>query len=489
MTSLLQPDERVLSTLNADGSRRWLDPRHVTGFFRKRRQVVGWILIAIFCALPFVHVGGRQFFQFDIFAGEFTIFGLVLARNDTLLLALFAITTGIAVFLATALFGRVWCGWACPQTVYLEFVFRPIARLFDGKGRKGLRGFISKIPRSLRNLLRWALVAAICFHLANTFLSYFVGSATVFEWSLNWPWVHPGGFFFVVFVTGLMLFNFGFFREQLCIIACPYGRLQSVLLDRQSLIVGYDKIRGEPRGKKRRGKAKTAKGEDISLRVVGTADDETVGDCIDCNMCTAVCPTGIDIRDGLQLECIHCARCIDACNDVMDRLGRDRGLIRYSSESSLAGESKRFLRARIVAYPIVLAIVLTSLLGLALTRADADVRIIRETGQPYHVLGTGEVANPIRFRVTNRTSEPKNYVLTPGMEGFRLAGESTVEGVANGETRSAKLQLIATTDAMLSLGSTTNVPIIVTDGEGFESTRFCKFIAPTTRARSSVPGG
>ncbi|MEO1511082.1 MAG: 4Fe-4S dicluster domain-containing protein, partial [Planctomycetota bacterium] len=299
MTTLLQPEERVLSTLNADGSRRWLDPKPVKGFFRSRRMVLAWVLIAIFNVLPHLHLDGRQLFFLNIGGGEFTFFGVTFLRTDTLLLALFAITVALSIFLATAVFGRVWCGWACPQTVYLEFLFRPIAGLFDGKSKKGLRGAISVLPKGLRQALRWAVVVFVCFHLSNTFLAYFVGSRTVFEWSLQPPWVHPGGFAFVLFVTAAMVADFGFFREQVCFIACPYGRLQSVLLDRQSLIVGYDYNRGEPRGKFRKNRS-DPRPESISLKVVGeggvaTAEPEGFtepkqGDCVDCNRCVAVCP-------------------------------------------------------------------------------------------------------------------------------------------------------------------------------------------------------
>ncbi len=482
---LLKPEERVLSTLNADGSRRWLDPKPVEGFFRDRRRILAWILIVVFMVLPHIHVGGKQFFFINIAGGEFTIFGATFLRTDTVLLALAAITLGVTVFLVTALFGRVWCGWACPQTVYLEFLFRPLARLFDGKGRKGVRGVISHLPAGLRATLRWGLMTLLCFHLANTFLAYFVGSRTVFEWSLQAPWHHPAGFAFVAFITGAMIFNFGFFREQLCFIACPYGRFQSVLLDKQSLVVGYDVKRGEPRAnpaKRKRPRGKAGKA-DIALPIVESAatptpDEQAFGDCVECNRCVAVCPTGIDIREGLQMECIHCARCIDACDEVMEKVGKEKGLIRYSSQSVLSGDRPRFFRPRVVIYPLILAIVSTALIALSATHADADLRVLRAKGQPFYTLPTGEISNQIRLRITNRTNEPRSYTVESLTEGFRVETEYTVENLAPGDTDSARLIVIAQPGALVGTGGSLRVPLLIRDEAGWASTRECKFLGP-----------
>jgi len=452
--TLPQFEGPVLSTLNADGSRRWMMPRVAKGRFRKWRMIVAWALIAIFTAIPWIRFSGLPIVQLDVVARQFTFFGTVFRPTDTLLLALLFLSIFVAIFLLTAVAGRVWCGWACPQTVYMEFLYRPIERFFLGKayGKKN-----AEVP-AWRRVAMYAVFLAISAHLANTFLAYFVGTDNLVVWTLRSPAEHPVAFAVFAATTALMLFDFCFFREQLCTIVCPYGRFQSVLLDRDSLIVGYDRRRGEPRGKATRaartggreprdeprhackgrnggtccGGCDEAKGRAVAEPPAGpavaTAPRER-GDCVDCGLCVAVCPTGIDIRNGLQLECLHCAQCIDACDGVMATLGRDPGLIRYGSQNTLEGTPRRRVRLRLFVYPILLAVLVTAFAALLATRKDAMVVQLRSPGETYRVSEGGSVDSPLRIRIDNRTRESRTYAVSlaePHDESMSLAGESKI---------------------------------------------------------------
>lgn len=372
---LLQPPEQVLSTLNADGSRRWLRPKVAMGPWWRRRRVVAWILMVLFTAVPWIELPSGPLMRFDLVSRDFWFFGVSFRPTDSLLLLLLMLGIFLSIFLVTALTGRGWCGWACPQTVYLEFLFRPIERAIKHKA------------------LRWAIFTILALHLANTFLSYFAGPRTVLHWSFGSPLEHPAAFAVVVVTTALILIDFGWFREQMCTLVCPYARLQSVLLDRDSLVIGYDVKRGEPRGRLKSGAEANA------------------GDCIDCKLCVAACPTGIDIRNGLQLECVACVQCVDACDAVMEKIGRPKGLIRFASQNALAGQPRRFLRPRVLIYPALLAVVVGGLsFGLA-ARESALVRVLRVQNVPYTIQPDGMVLNPVRVYLENRCDEIRSYTL------------------------------------------------------------------------------
>ncbi len=397
------PGGMVLSTLNEDGSRRWLKPRPSRGSMHARRKAVAAGLIALFTMLPHVEINGKPAILLDLAARRFTFFGVTLLPNDTLPFALLMVSLFLSLFFITAIFGRIWCGWACPQTVYTEFLFRPIERCFDGTPGRALKGAFQ--GSSLARVLKHATHLLVACFLSHTFLAYFVGVDTLWVWVRRSPLEHPASFLVMLAVVALMMFDFCFFREQTCIVACPYGRFQSVLLDRFSWIVAYDRRRGEPRGK-------TAKGRDVSLPVVQAS---ARGDCVDCGLCVATCPTGIDIRNGLQMECIHCTQCIDACEGVMNRLGRATGLIRYASQAELAGEVEkgRFkIRPRLVVYPaLVMALVTAAFTVLAL-RGPVSASIFRTRGATFAQLPGGIVTNPVGLRLINRLDTPVTYTLT-----------------------------------------------------------------------------
>jgi len=409
----------TLSTLNEDGSRKWIRPRVSPGRFLSKRRLFAWMLILIFSALPYIRINGKPAILLDIIHREFTLFGMTFLPTDTLLLALFIVSVFLLIFLMTALLGRVWCGWACPQTVYMEFIYRPLERFFTGApGRKK-----NKLQASgLGGVLKYAAYLLVSLFLAHTFLAYFVGIDQLIHWIGRSPVDHPTSFIVILFVTGMILFDFGIFREQMCIVACPYGRFQSVMLDRNSLIISYDPNRGEPRGKMRRSK----KGEPtpVNLSVSAPPKEPEPGDCIDCKLCVTTCPTGIDIRDGLQLECIGCAQCIDACDAVMDKIGRDRGLIRYSTQEAIDGNPTRMLRPRVVIYPLLLTLVMTLFVVVLVDKKPIDVTILREQGLPYIASDDGSmITNNIKIKLVNRTPASTTFrVRIVGDTGARIAG-------------------------------------------------------------------
>ncbi|QQS09967.1 MAG: cytochrome c oxidase accessory protein CcoG [Phycisphaerales bacterium] len=460
----LPPDSiSVLSTLRDDGSRRWLKPRPSPGKFWNRRRAVAYILIAIFTLIPYIKLGGHPIILLDVAHRKFHIFGTTFLPTDTLFLALLVLSVFVTIFLLTALFGRVWCGWACPQTVYMEFLFRPIERFFDGTPGRAKKGFLQTTP--VGRVLKYITFFVISCYLAHTFLAYFVGVDQLRVWVTRSPFEHSSSFLVMAVVTGLMLFDFGFFREQTCLVACPYGRFQSVLLDRNSLIVSYNNRRGEPRGKAR----KPASSSDVSLPVVQ-------GDCVDCGLCVATCPTGIDIRNGLQMECIHCTQCMDACDAVMTKLGRDPGLIRYSSTARNEGEVRKRFRPRVIVYPTILTILLTTL-GVLLTHRDpVDATILRARGIPFTELDSGEIGNNFSIKLVNRLDHATSVTLTPHKGITGIMGVSGPIALEVDETKSVPVMLVAPPEGFHS--SRLAAEVLVTGEEKFEHALSVSMIGP-----------
>lgn len=405
-----KPDELVLPTLNPDGTRRWINPKLSLGRFLTARRIVAWALIALFAALPLVSVAGKPAILLDLPRREFTFFGSTFGSTDTVLLMLLLLSIFVSIFLITALVGRAWCGWACPQTVYLEFLFRPIDRL------------------RVAAPIRWVLYGLAAAFVANVFLAYFVGAQTLGRWITASPLEHPGPFLFMLSVAGLMLFDFAYFREQMCTVICPYARLQSVLLDQRSLVVAYDRTRGEPRGKLR-----------------PPAEGPRNGDCIDCGACVRTCPTGIDIREGLQLECVACAQCVDACDAIMDRVERPRGLIRYTSQEALQSPGGRISlwRPRVLLYPVILSALVAVFLVVLGHHGDLQVKLLRGTGTPFTVRA-GEVTNTLRLKLHNPSDEAHALAISlPNVTDVNLIVPENPVSLAAGETRTVGLFLLA----------------------------------------------
>lgn len=466
--NLLEPEEDVLSTLRQDGSRRWLYPKLSKGRFLFWRRIVAWVLIGIFSVIPFIKINGQPAILLDIIRREFHIFGVTFLPTDTFLLALLMLTVFLTIFFVTAVFGRVFCGWGCPQTVYMEFVFRPIERLFDG--RAGLGGKPARPPAAWRSVAKYIVFYALCLHLTHVFLSYFVGIEQLFQWSFGSPFEHPIAFTFIIAVSAVLMFHASVFREQLCIVACPYGRMQSVLLDRSSMIISYDENRGEARGKlgKKKREAFKEKNKPEAERTVGLDVLKLQGDCIDCGECVTTCPTGIDIRDGLQLECVGCAQCIDACNTIMEKVGRPKGLIRYTSQQALAGDGGGYaggiLRPRVFIYAALVTVVFGSFLFALTNRSMADVTPIREKGRPFVVVESGDILNQMRIKIVNRDSVAHDYTIDVRKPaGVTLTVQGGSPTLTPGETQTTSVDLTAPFE-MFAVGRL-DVHLVVRDGK------------------------
>jgi len=469
---LLEPEDRVLSTMNRDGSRRWLRPRPSPGAFLTWRRVVAYTLIPFFVLLPWIRINGKPAVLIDLAAREFTFFGTTFLPTDTVLLMLFVASVFVTIFFVTALLGRVWCGWACPQTVYMEFLYRPIERFFDGP--PDARGRANRPATGFRKIMKYLAFLAASLILAHIFLAYFVGVDQLFQWMRQSPLEHPKSFLVVMFVTAAMMFDFGFFREQVCILCCPYGRFQSVMLDRNSMIISYDEERGEPRGKARR---RTTTDGDVALRVVG--------DCVDCSKCVTTCPTGIDIREGLQLECIGCAQCIDACNSVMEKLGRPKGLIRYSSQARMQGNSSRLIRTRVIIYPLILAVLVSAFIFKLANQSPMDVTLLPGQRRPYVMLENGDVQNEVRLKLVNRTDDRRRYeVRLTGIDGARLERVDTPmeEGIEPRGTVETHFRVI-TPPEIFRMGRA-SAELVITDETGFERTMTYRMQGPFSARRT-----
>lgn len=411
------PNLSSLSSINTDGSRNFLHPADVKGKFTLGRRAFGVLLLAIYILLPWIPVGGFPAVFLDLAERRFHFFGLTFLAED-LWIGFFLLTgLGFSLFYITALLGRLWCGWACPYTVFLEHLYRRVERWIDGDAQQRRR--LDAAPwtpsKITRRVLKHGIYILISLLIAHIFVSYFVSIPKLYSYMQESPLEHFKSFGVVMFLTVCLYFSFSWFREQFCIILCPYGRIQSALTDDDTIIIGYDAKRGEPRGKK---------------------SDPNAGDCINCSRCIQVCPTGIDIRNGLQLECIGCAACIDACNVIMDKTGRERNLIRYDSLNGLEGKKKRIWRPRIALYSGFLCLGLT-VLGLFLSGLrSAKIEIIRMQGQPYYVDETG-VRNQFRLQlVTKQSEETKLAIELVGLpEGAIVSGlEETVTLAAGEET-------------------------------------------------------
>ncbi|MBV6522855.1 MAG: hypothetical protein MNPFHGCM_03005 [Gemmatimonadaceae bacterium] len=427
--------------------------------------------MVIYLAIPHIRMNGKPLILLDAPRREFTFFGHTFLSTDTLLFMLLLGALALTIFTFTALFGRVWCGWGCPQTVWMEFLYRPIERWVEG-GRMGSIN-IDKTRNHFhpRRVAKHAIYFVLSLILAHTFLAYFVGVDALKVWVTQSPVEHPSSFAVMAVTTILVFLDFAYFREQTCTIACPYGRWQSVLLDKSSLVVAYDRNRGEPRTKGTKDRASDA------------------GDCIDCVACVATCPTGIDIRDGLQMECIHCTQCADACDAIMDAIGKPRGLIRYTSMEILAGERKHLLRPRTVVYPALLAVVVGLFVWQLGTKEAADIVLLRSTETPYTESPDGAIQNQVRVKITNRAGDDRSYSIdVTGAEGGNVIIPVNPFPVANGKSETLSLFVVLPRSAFAAGGHA--ITVRISDGQGFAQAYPYRLLGPegTGDGGEAIPG-
>lgn len=403
------PSRETPTTINQDGSRLFLHPADVSGFFTRYRRIFALILIGIYLSLPWIPINGHPAVFLDVIHRRFHLFGLTFAAQDLWMAFFFITGLGFSLFFITSLLGRVWCGWACPQTVFLEHVYRRIERWIEGDAtkRKKLDKQTWDNEKIIKRVIKHGIFAFISALIAHLFLSYFISIPELYHWMTTSPTEHWGTFVFMFIATSIIYFNFAWFREQLCLVICPYGRLQSALIDDDSIIIGYDVDRGEPRG---------------------PAKKEGIGDCVNCTRCVQVCPTGIDIRQGLQIECIGCANCIDACDTIMSKLNRPKGLIRYDSQNGLAKKKRRIIRPRMFIYAALMAVGATAFTLSALQLHSANMNVVRMSGAPYFLTETG-VRNQYMVRVINKTNESKTYQIACAADGQTYTMEGNEDGI------------------------------------------------------------
>jgi len=381
-----------ISTVDDTGKRVWIYPKKPAGTYHARRVAVTVVLLSLFFAGPFLSVGGKPLLLLNVFERKFVVLGQVFWPQDFVLLALALLTFFVFVILFTVVFGRLWCGWACPQTLFMEMVFRKIEYWIEGDANQQRRldqsGWTT--DRIGKKALKHTIFITLSILIAHTAMAYLIGKDAAFKIVQEPPAAHMAGFIGMVAFTGIFYSVFAYFREQACVVVCPYGRLQSVLLIKDSIVVAYDWLRGEPRGKKKR----------------NPTEGVHTGDCVDCKLCVHVCPTGIDIRNGTQLECVNCTACMDACDDIMLKTERPKGLIRYASYNSIKESHQRLFTPRVIGYSVVLLVLLSLLSFTLVTRSDVEMTVLKVPGTLFQRTDDGHITNLYTLEFVNKTFDP-----------------------------------------------------------------------------------
>ena len=452
-----------ISTVDSDGKRVCVYPKQPKGKFYSARSIVAIFLLILLFGIPFLKINGHPFLLLDFLGRKFYIFGIAFWPQDLHLFGIALITLIVFVVLFTSVFGRIFCGWICPQTIFMEMVFRKIEYWIEGgpSEQKKLKKASWSANKIFKKSLKSIIFFTIAFIIGNTLLAYIIGVDELFIIVTEPISEHTGGFISMMVFTFVFFADFIFFREQSCILVCPYGRLQGVLLDENSIVVHYDFSRGEPRGKGKRTK------------------ESKFGDCIDCHQCVDVCPTGIDIRNGTQLECVNCTACIDSCNTIMDKVNKPRGLIRYDSYNNIASGKKNIFNPRIVGYSIVLIVLLGILSLLLASRKPIEATILRTPGTLYQEVVEDHITNMYNIKVVNKSYEKRDISLrlvSPTDGVIRMITKLSLEGDDLSET-------VFFIDIPKSAIYSTRVPItieVLSDGNPIEIYETA-FVAPALK--------
>lgn len=468
--NLYQYDEEfrdTIATVDEQGKRIWIYPKKPSGHYHNWRIVVTVVLLSLLFAGPFIKIGGQPLLLLNVFERKFVVFGQAFWPQDFVLLALLLITFFVFIIMFTVVFGRIWCGWMCPQTLFMEMVFRKIEYWIEGDAQAQRR--LKEGPwekRFFKKTLKHVIFILISILISHTTMAYLIGVDQTLAIATQSPAEHLAGFLGLVGFTAIFYGVFAKFREQACIAVCPYGRLQGVLLVKDSIVVAYDWIRGEPRGKFKKHQPVEVKHQ---------------GDCIDCKLCVHVCPTGIDIRNGTQLECVNCTACIDACDEVMVKIGKPKGLIRFASYNSIKNGIQKLFTARVIGYSFVL-LALLSVLGFALsTRSDIETTVLKVPGTLYQKTDDGFITNLFNIEFVNKTFNQINLevkVVSPAEASLVKVGEQNLTLMPESLLKSIYFVKMKATDIKVS--KTPVVLGIYRDGELIEKIE-TKFIAPVSK--------
>lgn len=461
----MQAPPSILGSMKPDGSRLMLHPADVKGKWMRARRVAFAVLILFYVSAPFIPMGGHPMIHLDIQHRRFYLFGNTFNAQDFWMVLLFALSFVFGLLLLTAWKGRVWCGWACPQTVFLEGVYRPIERFIEGPREKRLK--LQQEPwtagKLARRVAKYAAFFVVSVLIAHTATALFVSPKELWLMIQEGPASHLEAFLLTAGFTAILTFNFTWFREQFCVVLCPYGRLQSVLHDRDSVTVAYREARGEPRGKLVKNPA---------------PDAPKQGECIDCKRCVVVCPTGIDIRNGLQMECLACNQCVDACDEVMDKVGKPRGLVGFASQNELAGQATRgFWRPRVLVYAALMLLAMSTLSVSLAMRTPFEANVFRPRGANPFIVDGATVRNPFEVHLFNKNPEPARFLVsvTAPVPAQIIVGTPAVELASLTDSR---IPVSVSIDAQ-HLGQPVDLTLEVKDeATGEVRTKTIRFLAP-----------